>query len=117
MSFWIFRIDSANFNYRIWIRGYTGNATDSFSDHNGSEFSTYDNINDQAPKCCPCAKAYGGGWWFHRYIEYTTTSKLVYFLVHNLFVKISQLINTWCSNCFAFFEIDIVRSINNFVTN
>ena len=64
--FWFHRVDSADRNYRLWISGYSGNATDSFSDHNGSEFSTVDNINDRAPKCCPCAKAYGGGWWFHR---------------------------------------------------
>ena len=52
----------------MWINGFSGNATDSFSGHNGSEFSTVDNINDRAPKCCPCARAYGGGWWFHRYV-------------------------------------------------
>ena len=22
----------------------------------------------QAPKCCPCAPAYGGGWWFYRQV-------------------------------------------------
>ena len=60
------RIESESSNYRIWISGYSGNATDSLSAHNGSEFSTYDNDNDSAPKCCPCAPSYGGGWWFYR---------------------------------------------------
>ena len=23
---------------------------------------------EQAPKCCPCAPAYGGGWWFYRQV-------------------------------------------------
>jgi len=64
-----FRIDSVDYNYRLWINGFSGNATDSFSGHNGSEFSTVDNINDRAPKCCPCARAYGGGWWFHSCFE------------------------------------------------
>ena len=36
------------------------------SAHNGFSFSTVDRNNDQAPKCCPCAPAYGGGWWFYR---------------------------------------------------
>ena len=67
-TYFFFRIDSVDFNYRLWINGFSGNATDSFSGHNGSEFSTVDNINDRAPKCCPCARAYGGGWWFHRYV-------------------------------------------------
>ena len=43
-----------------------GNASDSLSAHNGFAFSTVDRNNDQAPKCCPCAPAYGGGWWFYR---------------------------------------------------
>ena len=47
--------------------GYTGNATDSLSAHNGYKFSTVDRNNDQAPQCCPCAPAYGGGWWFYRF--------------------------------------------------
>ena len=46
--------------------GYSGNASDSLSAHNGSKFSTVDRNNDRAPKCCPCAPAYGGGWWFYR---------------------------------------------------
>ena len=25
--------------------------------------------NDEAPKCCPCAPAYGGGWWFYSCFE------------------------------------------------
>ena len=62
-----FRVESEDTNYRLWLGGYSGNATDSLSRHNGSEFSTYDRINDRAPKCCPCALDYGGGWWFYRY--------------------------------------------------
>ena len=62
------RIESERSNYRIWISGYSGNATDSLSKHNGSGFSTYDNINDIAPKCCPCVNSFGGGWWFYRYV-------------------------------------------------
>ena len=64
-----FKIESESTNYKMWLSGYSGNATDSFSRHNGSEFSTLDQINDTAPKCCPCAPAYGGGWWFYSCFE------------------------------------------------
>ena len=44
-------------------RQWTGNDDDSDdSDDNDND----DRNNDQAPKCCPCAPAYGGGWWFYR---------------------------------------------------
>ena len=61
-----YRVDSEIENYRLWVGGYSGNASDSLTAHNGYQFSTVDNNNDQAPKCCPCAPAYGGGWWFYR---------------------------------------------------
>ncbi|XP_065565465.1 angiopoietin-related protein 3-like [Artemia franciscana] len=61
-----FKVDSEEDQYRIWVGGYKGNATDSFSTHSGYAFSTWDRDNDEAPPCCPCAPAYGGGWWFYR---------------------------------------------------
>ena len=60
------RIDGEESDYRLWVSGYSGNASDSLSAHNGYKFSTVDRNNDRAPKCCPCAPAYGGGWWFYR---------------------------------------------------
>jgi len=64
-----FRVDGEDQEYRIWVGGYSGNASDSLSAHNGFKFSTVDRNNDQAPKCCPCAPAYGGGWWFYSCFE------------------------------------------------
>jgi len=64
-----FRVDSESLDYRLWLGGYSGNASDSLSAHNGYKFSTVDRNNDQAPKCCPCAPAYGGGWWFYSCFE------------------------------------------------
>lgn len=64
-----FRVDSEALDYRLWLGGYSGNASDSLSAHNGYKFSTVDRNNDQAPKCCPCAPAYGGGWWFYSCFE------------------------------------------------
>lgn len=53
----------------LTVQGYSGNASDSFSAHNTFAFSSYDRDNDRAPDCCPCAPAYGGGWWFFRWIK------------------------------------------------
>ena len=61
-----FRVEDEDNFYRLWVGGYSGNATDSLSTHNSYLFSTVDKNNDDAPKCCPCAPAYGGGWWFYR---------------------------------------------------
>ncbi|KAJ8921905.1 hypothetical protein NQ315_008538 [Exocentrus adspersus] len=65
----IFKVAPESDNYALVVGGYKGNASDSFSSHNGSRFSTYDKKNDEAPECCPCAVSYGGGWWFNRCFE------------------------------------------------
>ena len=65
-----FRVDDEASDYQLWVGGYTGNASDSLSAHNGYKFSTVDRNNDEAPKCCPCAPAYGGGWWFYRWSSF-----------------------------------------------
>lgn len=67
----VFQIGNEESKYQLTVHGYTGNTSDSFSTHNGSAFSTFDNTNDQAPECCPCAVSYGGGWWFNRYENLT----------------------------------------------
>nr|CAD7396818.1 unnamed protein product [Timema poppensis] len=64
-----FRVDSEEHGYRLSVGGYSGNATDSLSEHNNKPFSTVDRTNDEAPPCCPCAPAYGGGWWFYSCFE------------------------------------------------
>ncbi|XP_024942556.1 uncharacterized protein LOC107269500 isoform X2 [Cephus cinctus] len=65
----VFRVDGARDNYRVWVSGYNGNATDAFGSHDGTPFSTVDRDNDSAPPCCPCAPSYGGGWWFYSCFE------------------------------------------------
>ncbi|XP_037779578.1 uncharacterized protein LOC119576102 isoform X6 [Penaeus monodon] len=64
-----FSIGPESDNYRLSVFDYRGNASDSFSAHNGYLFSTVDRDNDEAPDCCPCAPAYGGGWWFYSCFE------------------------------------------------
>jgi hypothetical protein len=69
-----FRVDGEETDFKLWVGGYTGNASDSLSAHNGYKFSTVDRNNDEAPKCCPCAPAYGGGWWFYRCRPFSSSS-------------------------------------------
>ena len=61
-----FRVSGEEDGYHLEVAGYHGNASDSLTSHNLSKFSTWDVTNDKAPPCCPCANAYGGGWWFNR---------------------------------------------------
>ncbi|XP_063868844.1 uncharacterized protein LOC135104951 isoform X4 [Scylla paramamosain] len=64
-----FSIGHEDDDYRLRVFDYNGNASDSFSAHNDYLFSTFDRDNDKAPECCPCAQAYGGGWWFYSCFE------------------------------------------------
>ncbi|XP_067653934.1 techylectin-5A-like [Haliotis asinina] len=50
--------------YRVSFTGYSGNAGDSFGNHNGLQFSTYDSDNDRSLR--NCAQMYKGGWWYHK---------------------------------------------------
>lgn len=61
-----FKLASERDNYKLFVGGYSGNASDALSSHSNSSFSTYDMKNDAAPSCCPCSLSYGGGWWFNR---------------------------------------------------
>lgn len=65
-----FRLSSESDNFRLDVDGFVpgGNAGDSLTsawdnDHNGQQFSTYDNDND-ARFYDNCAQHYRGAWWF-----------------------------------------------------
>ncbi|XP_005098851.1 techylectin-5A-like [Aplysia californica] len=49
-------------NYAIRISGYSGNAEDTMSYHNGQAFSTFDRDHDNFG--INCAAHYHGGWWY-----------------------------------------------------
>merc|ERR1719391_1207884 len=59
-----FRVADEADNYRLSISGYSGNAGDSMSYHNGYLFCTIDRDND-GHLYSNCAEEYGkGGWWY-----------------------------------------------------
>ena len=59
-----FRIDDEAAKYKLYVSGYSGNATDKLSYHNKVRFSTEDQDNDSRPNG-KCTTIYGkGGWWY-----------------------------------------------------
>ncbi|XP_048752026.1 ficolin-1-like [Ostrea edulis] len=62
-----FRIDNESENYKLHVRGYSGNSGDSMTsvrdNHNGNMFSTHDRDNDRRGYN-NCARHYRGGWWY-----------------------------------------------------
>ena len=59
-----FAVGNVSDKYRLMISGYTGNAGDAMSYHNGQQFTTYDNDNDASVN--NCAAMFFGGFWFNR---------------------------------------------------
>lgn len=59
-----FQVLSEEDNFRLVINGYSGNASDAMSYHNGMAFSTPDKDND-ASSATHCADFYHSGWWYN----------------------------------------------------
>lgn len=57
-----FEVASESAGFVLHISGYSGNAGDQMSTHNGMKFSTYDRDNDIWPG--NCAVTYYGAWWY-----------------------------------------------------
>lgn len=69
----IFRIDSEENRYNLYVDGYRGvnKSLDAMKYHHGLDFSTFDRQNDKSgvddrETCCSCAKSYASGWWFDK---------------------------------------------------
>lgn len=69
----IFRVDSEENRYNLFVSGFSGNdkQLDALSYHHNQDFSTYDRQNDKSGindniRCCSCAKSYASGWWFNK---------------------------------------------------
>lgn len=59
-NFWI---DPEEYKYTLHVRGFTGNAGDSFGPHAEKPFSTKDRDHDMHANSS-CALSYKGGWWY-----------------------------------------------------
>ena len=59
-----FTVTGANDKYRLTIGGGVGTGYDAMNFHNGQQFSTYDNENDQH-STINCAYLEQGGWWYN----------------------------------------------------
>ena len=58
-----FTVAGANDKYKLTIGGGVGTGEDAMNVHNGQQFSTYDNDNDQWSG--NCAYRHQGGWWYN----------------------------------------------------
>ncbi|KAK3083554.1 hypothetical protein FSP39_025285 [Pinctada imbricata] len=62
-----FSVGSEKEKYKLNVTGYSGNAGDSLTFHNGSQFSTHDQDNDSDIKTC--AVFYKGAWWYKNCLQ------------------------------------------------
>jgi len=67
LFYWVqynkFLVQNETNKYRLSIGDYSGNATNTFGNHDNHYFSTYDSDNDP-DESQNCAKSYKSGWWF-----------------------------------------------------
>ncbi|XP_071128111.1 fibrinogen-like protein A [Mytilus edulis] len=61
-----FKVGDAGSKYKLTIGGFSGNAGDALSYHNGMKFSTPEQDNDNSSgNCAKAAYRVGGGWWYN----------------------------------------------------
>ena len=63
-EYWIFTVGDEASEYRLYVDGYSGDASPEWlaSVHSGMNFTTYDQDND-LDYFSNCAVAWDGGWW------------------------------------------------------
>ena len=66
----IFNVGDSDTKYKLLVQGYTGDAGDSLTWHNGMKFTTRNHDNDANSN--NCAVKYKGAWWY----KYCHTSNL-----------------------------------------
>ncbi|XP_078664669.1 microfibril-associated glycoprotein 4-like [Branchiostoma floridae x Branchiostoma belcheri] len=59
-----FSITDESDQYRLTVSGYSGDAGDSMTPHNGHRFSTKDSDNDV--HAGHCSRIYKGAWWYYQ---------------------------------------------------
>jgi hypothetical protein len=70
-----FRLESETLGYRLFVDGYSGDAGDALSYHNGQRFSTHDQDHDLHPE--NCAKIFNGAWWYKRCVVSCLTGEYI----------------------------------------
>ena len=75
-----FKVGDSSTNYKLAIGGYSGDAYDAMSYHNGRQFTTYDRDNDGSRN--NCAIKLNGGFWFNNcaFVDITTFPASVNFV-------------------------------------
>lgn len=58
-----FAVKKAVLNYRLYAKGYYGDAGNALEKHHAMHFSTFDADHDKANNQS-CAQTYGAGWWY-----------------------------------------------------
>lgn len=61
-----FGIDNEQQKYKLHVSGYSGTAGDSFSFHDGVEFSTKDKNNDPIVSSKDCSVTFQSAWWYKK---------------------------------------------------
>lgn len=90
-----FYVSDESTKYRLFISGYSGNATDAMDDHNRHAFSTKDSDNDASST--HCALFSSAGWWFSQCHNVNPNGKYDlgmtwYNLDKNEFVKLKKVV-------------------------
>ncbi|WAR19211.1 FBCDB-like protein [Mya arenaria] len=67
-EFDFFLVDNEDYGYTVHVEGYTGDAGDGLTKHDGSKFSTKDVDNDKVVKEFggSCAKRFHGAGWYYK---------------------------------------------------
>lgn len=69
-----FKLADEESHYSLTIGGYSGDAGNSLTDHDGEQFSTSDSDND-SHSTQNCANRHTGGWWFKNCLDSNLNGK------------------------------------------
>ena len=80
-----FSVGNASEEYPLTVGGFTGEGDDWLAYHNGMNFSTPDNNNDNSGTDYKCAGVYKSGWWYNNCVNIDINRQTPYVLGDRLF--------------------------------